>query len=128
VAFQGTNGARGTLAVPVDVSSPTVNMNATYGAGEVAHAECADSGSGIASCTVPDPLDTIGTGFKTIHVHAEDRAGHVFDANLTYEVRPYTFTGFFSPIANPPAVAAQPSKWRCRAIASSTRSMSSSEL
>ena len=58
---------------------PTVTVNATYGFGQVAHAVCADSGSGIASCTVPDPLDTSSVGTKTIHVHAEDRAGHVFE-------------------------------------------------
>jgi Tol biopolymer transport system component len=105
VAFQGTNGAHGTLAVPVDVSLPTVNVNATYGAGEVAHATCADSGSGIAVCNnVPDPLNTTGTGFKTVHVHAEDRAGHVFDRDITYEVKPYTFTGFFEPVDNPPVI------------------------
>ena len=34
-------------------------------------------------------------------MHAEDRAGHSFDATLTYEVRSYTFTGFFPPIDNP---------------------------
>jgi Tol biopolymer transport system component len=107
VDFQGTNGGRGTLAVPVDVSNPTVyptnQPRVSYGAGEIAHAACADSGSGISLCSVPDPLDTIGTGLKTIHVHAEDRAGHVYDANVTYEVLPYDFTGFFPPIMNPPA-------------------------
>ena len=53
VAFQGSDGSHGSLAVPVDVSAPTVTVNATYGFGQVAHAVCADSGSGIASCTVP---------------------------------------------------------------------------
>jgi hypothetical protein len=41
---------------------------------------------------------------KTIHAHAVDRAGHVFDSNLTYRVTAYSFTGFFSPINNLPAV------------------------
>ena len=79
-----------------------MTVNATYGFGQVAHAVCADSGSGIATCNVPDPLDTSSVGTKTIQVHAEDRAGHSFDATLTYEVRSYTFTGFFPPIDNLP--------------------------
>ena len=102
--FQGSDGSHGSLAVPIDVSDPTVSVNATYGFGSVAHALCADSGSGLASCTVPDPLDTSSPGLKTIHVHAEDRAGHSFDRNLTYTVTPYVFTGFFRPIDNLPAV------------------------
>jgi Tol biopolymer transport system component len=102
--FQGSDGSHGSISVPVDVSNPTVSVNATYGYGQVAHAVCADSGSGIATCNVPDPLDTSSVGTKTIHVHAEDRAGHPFDANLTYEVRPYTFTGFFPPIDNLPTL------------------------
>lgn len=96
--------SHGSLAIPIDVSDPTVTVNATYGVGSVAHAICADSGSGIASCTVPDPLDTSSPGTKTIHAHAVDRAGHVFDGNLSYSVTPYTFTGFFSPVNNLPAI------------------------
>ena len=102
--FQGSDESHGSLAIPIDVSDPTVTVNATYGVGSVAHAICADSGSGIASCTVPDPLDTSSPGTKTIHAHAVDRAGHVFDGNLSYSVTPYTFTGFFSPINNLPAI------------------------
>ena len=64
------------LPIPIDVSDPTVTVNATYGFGAVAHAICADSGSGIASCTVPDPLDTSSAGLQTITVRAVDRAGH----------------------------------------------------
>ena len=37
-------------------------------------------------------------------VHAEDRAGHVFDATLTYTVTGYTFTGFAPPIENLPVM------------------------
>jgi hypothetical protein len=101
--FQGSDGSHGSLAIPIDVSNPTVTVNGTYGFGSVAHAICADSGSGIASCTVPDPLDTSTVGSHTIHAHAVDRAGHVFDADLTYVVTSYVFTGFFSPVNNPPA-------------------------
>jgi hypothetical protein len=43
--FQGSDGSHGSLAVPIDVSNPTVTVNATYGFGSVAHASCADSGS-----------------------------------------------------------------------------------
>jgi hypothetical protein len=102
--FQGSDGSHGSLSIPIDVSNPTVTVNATYGFGSVAHALCSDSGSGIASCSVPDPLDTSSPGTKTIHAHAVDRAGHTFDADLTYLVTGYSFTGFFSPIANLPTL------------------------
>ena len=102
--FQGSDGSHGSLTIPIDESNPTVTVNTTYGYGSVAHANCADSGSGIASCTVPDPLDTSSAGTKTIQAHAVDRAGHVFDGPLTYRVTAYSFTGFFSPINNLPAV------------------------
>ena len=75
--FQGSDGSHGSLPIPIDVSNPTVTVNATYGFGAVAHAICADSGSGIASCTVPDPLDTTArSGSIRSRVSAEDRAGH----------------------------------------------------
>jgi hypothetical protein len=104
--FQGSDNSHGSLAIPIDVTDPTVTVNATYGYGSVAHAICSDSGSGIASCSVPDPLDTTSSiGLHTIDVRAEDRAGHVLPTTqLTYRVTPYTFTGFFSPINNLPAV------------------------
>jgi Tol biopolymer transport system component len=107
VDFQGTNGGHGTLAVPVDVSPPTVTVNSTYGVGEVARALCSDAGSGIASCSPTTPLDTtslIGPPGIDVQVSATDRAGHSFSATLHYEVKGYTFAGFFSPIMNPPAV------------------------
>ena len=102
--FQGTDGSHGSLDVPIDTSPPTVEVNATYGIGEVAFAICADAGSGIAVCNPQDPLDTSTTGTKTVTVHAEDRAGHVFDATLTYRVVGFTFTGFTPPIANLPVM------------------------
>ena len=90
--------------VPIDVSNPTVTVSPTYGFGQVAHAICADSGSGIAACNVQDPLDTSSVGTKTVPVHAEDRAGHPFDATLTYNVTGFAFTGFFSPVENLPTL------------------------
>jgi Tol biopolymer transport system component len=102
--FQGSDSSHGSLPIPIDVTIPTVTVNATYGFGSVAHANCADAGSGIGSCTVPDPLDTSSVGTKTIHAHAVDRAGNVFDGDLTYRVTAYVFTGFFSPINNLPAI------------------------
>jgi hypothetical protein len=100
--FQGTDGSKGTLDVPIDLSNPTVHVNATYGFAQVAHAVCADSGSGIAACDVPSPLNTGSTGEHTISVHAEDRAGHEYTATATYVVTAYPFTGFFPPIDNLP--------------------------
>jgi hypothetical protein len=100
--FQGTDGSQGSLAVPIDVSPPTVHVNSSYGFGQVAHAICADSGSGIASCVVPSPLDTSSTGEKMISVRAVDRAGHVYEDTLRYLVTAYPFQGFFAPIDNLP--------------------------
>ena len=103
--FQGTDGSFGTLNVPIDVTAPTVEVNATYGIGEVAFVTCADAGSGISVCNPQAPLDTSTTGTKTVVVHAEDRAGHVFDGTLTYTVVGFTFTGFAPPLtAAPPAM------------------------
>ena len=103
--FQGSDGSHGSLAIPIDVSDPTVSVNATYGFGSVAHASCADAGSGIASCSAnPDPLDTSSAGPKTVHVHAVDRVGREFEGDLPYSVTSYSFTGFFSPINNLPAM------------------------
>jgi hypothetical protein len=103
--FQGSNGEHGSVAVPIDVSDPTVTVNGTYAFGSIAHASCADAGSGIASCTAdPDPLDTTSAGSKTVHVHAVDRVGRSFEGDLPYTVTSYSFTGFFSPISNLPAL------------------------
>jgi Tol biopolymer transport system component len=102
--FQGTDGSHGSLDVPIDTSPPTVEVNATYGIGEIAYVICADAGSGIAVCNPQTPLDTSTIGTKTVTVHAEDRAGHVFDATLTYTVVGFTFVGFAPPIANPPVL------------------------
>jgi hypothetical protein len=103
--FQGSDGSHGSLAVPIDLSNPTVTVSSTYGFGQVARATCADSGSGIAVCNVSqDPLDTSTAGPHTVTAHAEDRAGHPFDATLTYNVAPFPFTGFFAPVDNPPTL------------------------
>ena len=103
--FRGSDGSHGSLAVPIDLSDPTVLVSPTYSFGSVARALCADAGSGIASCsTVPDPLDTSSAGPKTVHVRAVDRVGREFEGDLPYSVTSYSFTGFFSPIANLPTV------------------------
>jgi hypothetical protein len=104
VDFQGTDGSHGSLAVPIDVSNPTVAVSPTYGFGQVARATCADSGSGIAVCNVQDPLNTSSVGPHTVPVHAEDRAGHSFDATLTYNVSALALTGFFPPVENLPTL------------------------
>jgi hypothetical protein len=60
--FQAADGSHGSLVIPIDVSDPTVSVSATYGFGSIAHASCADAGSGIATCTVPDPLAQASPG------------------------------------------------------------------
>jgi hypothetical protein len=84
-------------------------VNPTYGFGQVAHALCADSGSGIASCstTPAGPLNTSSVGTKSVTVQALDRAGHSYSETLNYQVEAgwfYTLTGFFSPVDNLPMV------------------------
>ena len=51
-----------------------------------------------------NPSGPSTVGLHTIDVDAIDRAGNEFIGRLTYRVTPYSFTGFFSPINNLPAV------------------------
>ena len=129
--FQGSDGSHGSLAVPIDVSNPTVTVNATYGFGQVAHAVCADSGSGIESCSPTAALDTSSVGPHTISASAVDRAGHTFGpAPLTYNVTcPIRSRAFSSrsttsrSSTSPTRATACPSSSACRASEGSTCSL-----
>ena len=90
-----------TFATPID--------GATYKLRQVVNASysCADQGSGIASCSAPvasgAEIDTGSVGTKTFAVTARDKAGNSSVVTHTYKVI-FDFTGFFSPISNPPVL------------------------
>lgn len=113
-----------------DTTSPTITLTtpaegAVYLLGQSVNAvyACQDEtgGSGLASCVgdVPNgnPIDTGSVGTKTFTVNAADNAGNPASVTHTYRVL-YNFTGFFSPVDNPPTMntakagQAIPLKWR----------------
>jgi hypothetical protein len=101
--FQGSDGSHGTVAVPIDVTAPTIAIGSgIFPAGTPPQVVCRDAGSGIAQCqTTPTTIDnTVGT--HTVHVRAVDRVGNVTEADGTYTVD--SFTGFFAPVNNLPVV------------------------
>jgi hypothetical protein len=75
-----------------------------------------DDNSGVASASC-DPLDTSSVGAKTVTCTATDRAGNTASALVAYNVI-YNFSGFTSPVDNPPTLntansgQAIPLKWR----------------
>jgi len=116
--------------VITDTTPPTITLTtppegAVYLLGQTVNADytCQDEagGSGLASCvgSVPNgsPIDTGSIGAKTFTVNAADNAGNVASATHNYQVI-YAFTGFISPVDNPPVIniakAGQtiPLKWR----------------
>jgi WD40 repeat protein len=66
---------------------------------------CADEpgGSGLVLCEGPAWLDTATVGSKTFSVSARDAAGNETMENRGYDVV-YDWSGFASPLENPPAV------------------------
>jgi len=111
VAFQGSDGSSGSVAVPIDVTPPKVVVPSTVGTVELGQTStdgiftCADAGSGIASCTSTAALITtsITTGTpRSISVTATDRVGNTTGpVTVNYRVL-YPFRGFFDPIINLP--------------------------
>jgi hypothetical protein len=110
------NGSRtGQVVVKVDANAPTTTLAArrTYEAKATAPTAelvtCADQPAGVKRCEVSPPAlqtNTVGTGkTQTLHVVAEDNAGHVVTRDLlyTYDVG-YRFQGFLAPVDNPPMI------------------------
>jgi hypothetical protein len=101
-----------TLTFGLDRDAPRVvsGLPATVGIGKTVAADysCVDDQgaetSGIHSCVgdtaVGDALDSSSVGTKSVTVTAEDGAGNVTEATLTYEVVFDEFTGFFRPIGD----------------------------
>lgn len=88
---------------------PLSDRNTALSSPPLSDFSCQDnSGSGIVSCVDQDgnpsgtALDTSTLGIHTFTVTATDNAGHVTTLSRQYEV--IKFTGFFTPIVNPPTV------------------------
>jgi hypothetical protein len=92
----------------IDLTPPAVTITtAADGAAYLLNAvvpaayACADSLSGVASCTgtVPngEPIDTSSVGSKAFTVEAVDKAGHAASRTHAYDVR-YAFSGFGPPL------------------------------
>jgi len=99
------------------VLSPTVTPNPVLLNGAAtADPGASDALSGLASASCP-AVDTSTVGYHTITCTATDKAGNQASASVTYLVT-YKFTGFFTPVDNPPVQntansgQAIPLKWR----------------
>jgi hypothetical protein len=114
VEARAEDGSTKTAGFAIDATDPVVLMTtppqgAVYNLGQSVKADytCADSGSGVASCSGTPangaPLDTSSVGTKTISVTATDAVGNTFELTRTYKVV-YGFQGFFDPVKNPPAL------------------------
>jgi len=112
VEYQGSNGAKGTTIVPIDITAPSVAI--APGIVELGQTSnfsfytCADAGSGIASCTVSPAIDastpTLNGATRSVTITATDRVGRVSTASGTYRVLVYAFRGFFQPVDNLPVL------------------------
>jgi YVTN family beta-propeller protein len=96
---------------PPAITLTTPAEGAIYTLKQVVWADyaCEDEpgGSGLASCVgdVADgaAIDTASVGAKTFTVTAEDNARNIASATHAYSVV-YSFSGFFSPVDNPPVL------------------------
>jgi Tol biopolymer transport system component len=84
------------VTVKVDTVAPTVAVRAPLeggryvtGSSVTVQADCADAGSGLASCTPNGvALDTAGTGARTVTATATDAAGNTSSKTVNYTVTP----------------------------------------
>jgi hypothetical protein len=97
----------------IDVTRPTITIRFPHftdrafllGQDVATDFSCADEagGSGLTLCEGAASLDTASVGAKTFSVYARDAAGNETLENRGYEVV-YDWSGFVSPLENPPAV------------------------
>jgi Tol biopolymer transport system component len=97
----------------VDATRPTITIRLPHftdrafllGQQVATDFSCADEpgGSGLTLCEGASSLDTATVGSKTFSVRARDAAGNETLENRGYDVV-YDWTGFTSPLENPPAV------------------------
>lgn len=103
---RGSDGSTGRAYALVDTAAPTVTITSPTAGGRVSRPTeaaftCADSGSGLASCTALDST-TLSTaaGLHTFRVKAVDKAGNETVGSVDYQGG-YLFEGFFQPVDNP---------------------------
>lgn len=90
-----------TLVVKIDSATPAATLitpadNATFTVGQSVNANfnCADGGSGIATCTGPNgatsgsPIDSTTPGAREYTITATDRVGNTTTVTHTYEIAP----------------------------------------
>ena len=110
----GNQEAPGTLTFQIDATQPAIAITSpadggSYPKGSVVTASytCTDATSGVDSCSGSvangQPLDTTVMGQHTFTVTARDQAGNERTRTVTYTVG-FAFSGFFTPLANPPTV------------------------
>jgi WD40 repeat protein len=97
----------------IDVTRPTITIRFPHftdrafplGQQVATDFSCADEpgGSGLTLCEGAASLDTGSVGAKTFSVYARDAAGNETLENRGYDVV-YNWSGFASPLENPPAV------------------------
>ncbi len=103
------------IAFVYDTTEPTIEIASPEDGGSYvlrqtvdADYACDDGLSGVDSCegTVANgtPFDTSSLGGHSFTVEASDRAGNTAELTVAYEVTIWPFAGFFSPVANRPAV------------------------
>lgn len=95
--------------IHIDLTAPVITMTApsgTYTVGATASSSyvCADSGSGVATCTGTvasgAAIDTSTVGTKSFTVTSTDLAGNASSTTVTYAVH-YGFGGFRQPLLPP---------------------------
>jgi predicted outer membrane repeat protein len=97
------------LTVSVDAESPTVGFSTCPATVLLKHTATAswtasDPSSGLATpASGSFTLDTATIGHKSVSTTASDNVGHSTTATCAYDVV-FDFTGFFTPLANPPDV------------------------
>lgn len=103
------NTSSASLTVNVDAEAPTVGFSDCPSSVLLEHSastswSASDPSSGLATAAAGTfALDTATIGHKSVSTTATDHVGHSTTATCGYDVV-YDFTGFFSPLVNPPAV------------------------